>query len=161
MAVTIEMVAIELGRSTPAPDSIDATQWATWIDRAERAIRLRADRLGVAFESLDAEAVDDVILYAVVRRATRPVDGAESVTESVTVDAGTVNDTRRYPAGGQGDLFSLTRGGHCLDSCHAQGAPGRSGWAFQGGGPHDRACDAPGGCRASTPIRTHAATFPV
>lgn len=107
MAVTIEMVAIELGRSTPAPDSIDATQWATWIDRAERAIRLRADRLGVAFESLDAEAVDDVILYAVVRRATRPVDGAESVTESVTVDAGTVNDTRRYPAGGQGDLFFL------------------------------------------------------
>ena len=85
MAVTIEMVAIELGRSTPAPDSIDATQWATWIDRAERAIRLRADRLGVAFESLDAEAVDDVILYAVVRRATRPVDGlSRSLSRSLS-----------------------------------------------------------------------------
>ena len=107
MAITVEDVAIELGRPTPTPGSGQDRQWQSWIERAERAIRLRADRLGVAFESLDVDAVNDVILYAVVRRATRPVDGAESVTESVTVDAGTVNDTRRYPAGGQGDVFFL------------------------------------------------------
>lgn len=106
MAVTIDMVAIELGRPTPAPDSLDAAQWATWIDRAERAIRLRADRLGVAFESLDVDAVNDVILYAVVRRATRPVDGAESATEQVSVDDGSVTDTRKFPVG-QGDIYFL------------------------------------------------------
>jgi len=106
MAVTIDMVAIELGRPTPASDSIDAAQWATWIDRAERAIRLRADRLGVTFESLDVDAVNDVILYAVVRRATRPVDGAESVTEQVSVDDGSVTDTRKFPVG-QGDIYFL------------------------------------------------------
>lgn len=106
MAVTIDMVAIELGRPTPALDSLDASQWATWISRAERAIRSRADRLGVAFESLDVDAVDDVILYAVVRRATRPVDGAESVTETASVDDGSVTDTRRYPTS-HGDLYFL------------------------------------------------------
>lgn len=106
MAITVEDVAIELGRPTPTPGSGQAKQWQSWIERAERAIRSRADRLGVAFESLDVGVVDDVILYAVVRRATRPVDGAESVTEQVSVDDGSVTDTRRYPTS-HGDIYFL------------------------------------------------------
>lgn len=104
MAVTPQDVAIELGRSTPTPEQ--AERWSRWIARADRAIRTRAERMGVDFASLDPLVVDDVVLYAVVRRESRPVDGAESVTDRVTVDDGTVDETRKFPTG-QGDMFFL------------------------------------------------------
>lgn len=106
MAVTVEDVAIELGRPTPAVGSSQAMQWQSWIERAQRQIHARAEKLGVDFASLDPFAVDDVVLYAVARRVSRPVDGAESVTEQVSVDDGSVTDTRKFPVG-QGDIYFL------------------------------------------------------
>lgn len=106
MTITVEDVAIELGRPTPTTGSGQAMQWQSWIERAQRQIQARAEKLGVDFASLDPFAVDDVVLYAVARRVSRPVDGAESVTEQVSVDDGSVSDTRKFPVG-QGDIYFL------------------------------------------------------
>lgn len=106
MAVTPSDIATELGRPTPASDDPQYRQWEQWIDRAQRAIARRADRLNVSFGSLDPQTVDDVVIYAVVRRHSRPVDGAESTTDQVAVDDGSVNQTRRYGQA-QGDIHFL------------------------------------------------------
>lgn len=106
MAVTPEAIAVELGRATPDAGSPTWQQWQGWIDRAIRAIRTRATRLGVDFASLDPDAVNDVVTYAVARRITRPPDGAESTTDQINVDDGTVMQTRRWQAG-MGDIFIL------------------------------------------------------
>lgn len=104
--VTPEDIADELGRPTPSPDTQQWRQWSSWIDRALRAIVRRAEKVGVSYETLDPEAVSDVIIQAVARRATRPVDGAESTTDQVAVDDGSVNQTRRYGTG-LGDIHFL------------------------------------------------------
>ena len=106
MTITVDNVAVELGRPTPDMNSIDAKQWLSWIDRAYRAVNTRAARLGVDVSSINPDTLDDVVLYAVARRVGRPVDGAESVTEQVSVDDAQASDTRKYPTG-QGDIFFL------------------------------------------------------
>lgn len=95
-------VATDLGLASPTQAQL--AQWQSWIDRAYRMIHARAARQGVTLA--DAVAVDDVVLWAVVRRASRPVDGVESTTDQIGVDDGSWNQTRRYAAG-QGDLFFL------------------------------------------------------
>ena len=106
MAVTVADVAVELDRPTPEPDSSEFKRLSAWIARAVRAIGARAELRGVDVYALNPDLVDDVVMYAVVRRASRPVDGAESVTEQASVDDGSVSDTRRFPAA-QGDMFIL------------------------------------------------------
>lgn len=106
MAVTPEDIAVELGRTAPTEGTPTFLQWNAWIDRALRTIDRRAVSLGATRAALDPEAVDDVVTYAVVRRATRPVDGAESTTDQVSVDDGSVNQTRRWSAGA-GDIHFL------------------------------------------------------
>lgn len=99
MTVTPAGIAVELGRATPPFESPTFDQWLSWIERAYRAVQRRATECGVPYESLDPFAVDDVVTYAVARRAGRPVDGAESTTDQVQIDDGSLNRTRRYPVG--------------------------------------------------------------
>ena len=106
MAVTPADIAVELGRPTPPDGSDQRLQWQSWIDQSLRAIARRARRLGTTIDALVPDDVDDVVLWAVVRRITRPVDGAESTTDQLQVDDGSVNQTRRYPTG-HGDIHIL------------------------------------------------------
>ena len=105
MAVTPQDIAVELGRTAPL-DPATAQQWQKWIDRAYRMVQRRAGKLGVDYATLDPDVVDDVVTYAVVRRVTRPVDGAESTTDQIGVDVGNWQQTRRYPTGA-GDIHFL------------------------------------------------------
>lgn len=52
--------------------------------------------------------MDDVVTYAVALRAGRPIDGATSVSEQVSVDDGSAQESRRYGET-YGDLFFLDR----------------------------------------------------
>lgn len=104
--ITPENVAVELGRATPTAESIEHRQWSSWITRAYAAIRRRAEFVGVAYESLDAETLDEVATYIVARRASRPIDGASQVSERVSVDDGAVQTDRRFP-NAYGDLYVL------------------------------------------------------
>ena len=106
MAVTIDDIAVELGRTTPTEGSIEAKQWGSWIGRAEGAIRRRAERFGVDPASLDPETFDEVVTYIVARLARTPQDGAEQVTESAGVDDYSHSETRRYRTG-YGDVWVL------------------------------------------------------
>ena len=96
MAVTLEDIAVELGRATPLADSIEAKQWQRWIDRAAALIEGRANRLGVDPATLDVAVVDDVVVRAVARHARRP-DNAMQV--SVSVDDGSTQRTYQSSAG--------------------------------------------------------------
>ena len=104
--ITPADIALELER--PAPEQGDLTYllWERWIARAVRAIEARAALLRVPADSLAPSVVDDVVTYAVVRRASRPVDGAESTTDRLGVDVGSWDQTRRYPRS-EGDIFIL------------------------------------------------------
>lgn len=84
MAVTIEDIALELGRATPAVDSIEAQQWAVWIGRAKSLIARRAERLGVT--GLDPDVVDTVVTLAVAAHVRQPDD--------VTIVDRSVDDAR-------------------------------------------------------------------
>lgn len=92
MAVTPADIAVELGRTAPVSPTLE--QWQSWIDRTYRAIQRRAERLGVDYLTIDPDAVDDVVLLAVVAHARRP-DDATQVTKAV--DDGSV--TRTYKSG--------------------------------------------------------------
>lgn len=105
MAVTPADIAVELGR-TVLSGSTQWEQWSSWIEQAERAINRRAERLGVDPAKLDPRTVDDVITWAVVRRITRPVDGAQSTLDQIGVDDGSWNHTRSYGQS-QGDIHFL------------------------------------------------------
>lgn len=83
MAVTIDDVALELGRATPSADSIEARQWVRWIARARQLIDSRAVSLGVPLDSLDEESVDSVVAMAVAAHVRRPDD---STTVDIQVD---------------------------------------------------------------------------
>lgn len=91
MAVTLEDIAVELGRATPDTGSIEARQWQRWIDRAVTLINARADRLGVDPATLDPAVVDAVVTLAVVAHARRP-DNSTQV--DVAIDDGRVS--KRY-----------------------------------------------------------------
>lgn len=80
-------VALTLGRSTPADDSTEFSQWALWISDAETVI---SERLG-DITLLDQGVLSYVVREAVALKVKRP-DAASSTT--VSVDDGTV--TKRY-----------------------------------------------------------------
>ena len=104
--VTPADVAVEMGRATPDLGSVTYDQWERWIDRADRAITRRAESLGIDPASLDQATVDDVVTFAVVRRITRPADGADSATDQVSIDDGSISRTRRFSPG-VGDIHIL------------------------------------------------------
>ena len=93
MAVIPEDVATELGRPTPL-DTQTHNQFAGWIDRTERMIRRRADRLGVAWDDIDPQTLDDVVLLVVAKHAQNP-EAVESY--DISVDDG--REMRRYRSG--------------------------------------------------------------
>jgi hypothetical protein len=66
-------------------------RWALWIDRTVRQIQRRAERLGVDFDDLSEQTVDDVVLLAVAAHARNP-EGVDTV--DVSADDGRVS--RRY-----------------------------------------------------------------
>lgn len=103
--VTPADIAVDL-RRTVSPGSDEWEQLQSWIEQAERAIARRAERMGRDPLALDPGAVDDVVKWAVVRRATRPEDGAESTSDQIGIDVGSWNRTRRYSAG-HGDIHIL------------------------------------------------------
>jgi hypothetical protein len=84
--VTLETIAVELGRPTPSLDSVEGRQWQAWIDEA---LFLIGRRLTLA--DLDEATVDYVVKHAVVAMARNP-DSATTV--DVAVDDGRVS--RRY-----------------------------------------------------------------
>lgn len=94
MPVTVAQVAVELARPTPTSPVSD--QWQSWIDRAYRLIE---NRLGsTAYEALDVDVLDDVVLMAV----TQHVRGWRDSTASrytVSVDDGTVSKQFEKAAG--------------------------------------------------------------
>lgn len=93
--VTPNDVALELGRPIPL-DPQQSDQFASWIDRTERMIRRRADRLGVAWEDVDPQTLDDVILLVVAKHAQNP-EAVESY--DISVDDG--REMRRYRSSGE------------------------------------------------------------
>jgi hypothetical protein len=93
VAVTPNDVAIETGI---VPDITTEARWASWINRAERQIQRRADRLGILFSGLDPQTVDDVVLLAVSAHARNP-EGVDTV--DVSVDDGRVSRRYRKSAG--------------------------------------------------------------
>lgn len=100
MNVTPNDVAVELG--TSPIDEATEHRYFSWIARAERMIRRQADRLGVAWEDVDQDTVDDVILLAVAQHARNP-EALESY--DVSVDDG--REMRRYRSSGQIDISDL------------------------------------------------------
>lgn len=106
MAVTPEMIAVELGRTAPAQDSTTYAQWDSWIKRATSEIERRAEKRGVAFNAIDPDAVDEVVLRAVTRLARGPADGAEQVSDQVSVDDGSRMQSRRYGARDRDSLIA-------------------------------------------------------
>lgn len=129
--VTIDDIAVELGRTAPGDTSIEAKQWAAWIERATAAINARAASLGIPAESLDQTAVDEVVIYAVVRRISRPPDAAVQVSESVGVDDASWRTDRRYSTG-VGDVWITDDWWSRLGL--SGGDPGWSGSIGYGGG---------------------------
>lgn len=87
MAVTPDDIAVELGRPTPVAEPT-RSQWQRWIDRAYLLIRLRAERLGVDYDSLDPEVVDEVVIMAVAAHVERPTSETQVTT---AVDDGSVS----------------------------------------------------------------------
>lgn len=123
MATTVTPgdIAAELGRTAPDQDSEQWTQWERWIDRAEATIARRAVRCGKTLESLDRDALDEVVVYVVISLVGRPVDGAMSVSEQVSVDDGSVNQSRQY-ARGYGDVLVRDEWWEILGLCRRRGA---------------------------------------
>lgn len=124
MSVTIEDIAIALGRAedVPAAGGSVGRQWSMWMEDARMLIRARLGDL----DALDQESLDYVVREAVVAQIRRP-DDATSV--EVAVDDGRV--ARRYsssrgrvtirdewwtllnPDSGKGGAFSLDMAGAC------------------------------------------------
>lgn len=123
MAVTPESIAAELGRTAPAVSDPVYAQWETWIERAMRTVERRAQRCGLTLDAFNANDVDEVVTYIVVRRISRPVDGAESTTDQIGVDDGNWQQTRRYPTG-MGDMHVLDEWWDILGlrNCGSRGA---------------------------------------
>ena len=91
MSVTLDDIAVELGRATPATGTVEARQWDMWIGDALALIEARATRLGVPFEALPQETLGRVVRLAVAAHAQRP-DNSTQV--DVAIDDGRVS--RRY-----------------------------------------------------------------
>lgn len=91
-ASVYDKIAVELGRTAPAPESPDGLQWAQWIDDATMLITERAAKLKL---TLPTQAkIDYVIRQAVVAHIKKP-DDATQVT--VSIDDG--SSSRTYQSG--------------------------------------------------------------
>lgn len=97
MAVTVENIATEAGRSTPPTTSVDYRQWSTWIGDATRTIEIAAERRGKIVADLNENDVDYVVRKMVASWVANP-DGVESFTRSTQVDDAQVSLTRRFAA---------------------------------------------------------------
>ena len=92
MSVSVDDIAVELARPTPASPVYD--QWASWINRAYRLIE---GRLGATkFGALAPATLDDVVLMAVVEHVRSWRDSTAS-RRTVSVDDGSVS--YQYEAG--------------------------------------------------------------
>jgi hypothetical protein len=92
MTVTTDTIAVALGRTAPAPGSVEADQWSLWISDA---LMLIGARLGDT-TLLDQDKLDYVVREAVVAQVRRP-DDATAV--DIAVDDGRVSRTYRSSAG--------------------------------------------------------------
>jgi len=96
MAVTVDTIAVALGRTAPDAGSPELAQWEMWITDAIRAIDRRADALGVDVDSLNPDDVDYVVREAVTDHIKHPDDATQV---AVSVDDGNVSRTYRSSRG--------------------------------------------------------------
>lgn len=92
MSVTAETIAIALGRTAPAADSLEHEQWEMWISDALMLINARLGDVS----ALDQNKVDYVVREAVVHHIKHPDDATQV---SVSVDDGSVAKTYRTARG--------------------------------------------------------------
>ncbi len=93
MAVTPADIAVELGRTTPDPESTEYAQWEQWIADALYLIRKRP---GIDFDNLDQADLDYVVRQAVTAHVRRPDDATQV---SVSIDDGSTSRTYRSSRG--------------------------------------------------------------
>lgn len=106
MAVTVEQVAVELGKDPSTLTPLQRNQYESWILRATHLIVRRCAMFNKSFAQLDPNIVDEVVLLAVARRARQPQNGATSYGESVTVDDITIRQDSKYAESSTyGDLW--------------------------------------------------------
>lgn len=98
MSVTVDDIAVELGRATP--DESTAAQWNLWLSDALLLIKARLVGTGAnqvaTLGDLDPETLDYVVRQAVVAQVKRPDDATQV---DVRVDDGQVAKTYRSSAG--------------------------------------------------------------
>lgn len=94
MAVTPATIAVALGVAAPESGSIQQQQWGLWIDDATMLIELRAEQVGVDFDSIDEVKVDYVVREAVVAQVKKPDDATQ-----VTIQVDDAMSTRSYRSG--------------------------------------------------------------
>lgn len=95
MAVTVDDVAVSLGRTPPADGSIDALRWAMWIKDALFLIEARRKAMAPS-STLDQEVVDYVVREAVAAHVRRPDD---ATTVNVATDDSSVQRTYQSSSG--------------------------------------------------------------
>ena len=93
--VTLDDVAVAVGRTTPADGSLEARQWVQWMADAKLLIEARRKAVAPAVE-LDESAVDYVVREAVAAHVRRPDD---ATTVNVAVDDASVQRTYRSSSG--------------------------------------------------------------
>lgn len=92
MAVTVEMIAVALGRTAPDSGSVEAAQWSMWIADALMLIEARLGDPAL----LDQAKLDYVVREAVAAHVRNP-DDATQVT--VSVDDGSSSRSYRSSSG--------------------------------------------------------------
>jgi len=96
MAVTVDTIAVALGRTAPDAGTPELAQWEMWIADAVRAIERRAASLSVDVASLDSADVDYVVREAVTDHIKHPDDATQV---AVAIDDGNVSRTYRSSRG--------------------------------------------------------------
>ena len=109
MAVTLDMLAVALGRT--APDSVEADQWQMWIDDALMLIEARLGDPAL----LDQAKLDYVVREAVVAHIRRPDDATQ-----ITLAIDDANSTRTYRSS-RGRVFILDEWWNLLAPAQARG----------------------------------------
>jgi len=98
MAVTLENIAVDLGRTAPDPTSATGKQWLMWISDAHLLIANRQ----ALYPDVDVtpENIDYVVRQAVVAHIRKPDDAT-----TVTIAVDDASSSRRYESGkGRVDL---------------------------------------------------------
>ncbi|WP_341945656.1 hypothetical protein [Microbacterium sp. LWH11-1.2] len=94
MAVTPATIAVALGVPAPDSGSTQEQQWGMWIDDATMLIELRAEQVGVEYDSIDEVKVDYVVRQAVVSHVQKPDDATQ-----VTIQVDDAMSTKSYKSG--------------------------------------------------------------